>query len=121
MTNYGWLVKKTEEGNNPGIIQFEAREGATVPSLIISLTSEIDLAPPTITIVEPTDQIFIETPPSQIRVSYTDDVDGVDLSSLKIFLNSVDITNDCGTPGPSFATCAITSELNNGNNLITAT
>ncbi|MCY7295044.1 DNRLRE domain-containing protein [Alteromonas sp. a30] len=118
--NHGWLIKKYDESAS-GIIQFNSREGEIAPKLILTLNRPIDLQAPTIAITEPSNTIYIGEAPNHIRVSFQDDVQGVETSSLRILLNGENIREQCDTPTSSFINCPIPEEkLTNGNHLITA-
>lgn len=103
--NYGWLVKKVRE-NSGGTLIFDSREGPSAPRLIVTLTRDIDLAPPIIAIQEPSQTFYLGNAPTNIVVSYQDDLSGVDTNTLVIALDGNDITNSC-TINAGSATCSI--------------
>lgn len=118
--NFGWLIKKDMESET-GIIQFSSREGTSAPRLILTLNREIDLQPPVITIIEPSEEVYIDEAPPLIQVSYHDDMEGVDITTLKLLLNGEDLLAQCSTPTESAVTCQLPADkLTNGEHVITA-
>ncbi|MEW6774692.1 MAG: putative Ig domain-containing protein [Bdellovibrionota bacterium] len=64
--NYGWLIRKTEEGQ-PGLVEFDSRESGNPPRLVLAIdTSGVSNHPPTISGTPPTsvneDSLYSFTP-----------------------------------------------------------
>ncbi len=118
--NHGWVIQKhnKDKKNKPTVLLLNSKESGSSPKLIINLNKDIDLAPPEVSILEPADQMYVGDKPERIRISYMDDVDGVDPDSLRVLLDGVDISARCQAPQDSFIDCSIPAELNNGEHLI---
>lgn len=116
--NNGWLIKKLDEAS-PGHMVIKSRETDSAPKLIVALSREIDIQSPQITIIAPVDEVFIGEAPSLIDITYSDDVSGIDLTSLQVLLNGTDITSLCAAPGLSSMSCSLPSTMSNGSQVIT--
>ncbi len=103
--NQGWLVKKTEEGQN-GRVDYTSRQGAAAqrPQLVLVVESpSFDQVPPSLAITSPATLLVNDTTPA-IEVEYQDGGAGVDLSSLVVAVDGIEITAAC-TAGAASATC----------------
>lgn len=92
--NYGWLLKKVRE-NKDGSLILGAQEGQTSANLILTLARDIDLAPPSLNILEPSEVFYLGQQPTEILIGYQDDVAGVDTGNLMIAVDGVDISKSC--------------------------
>ncbi len=120
-SNYGWLIKKLQE-DKAGAISFSAKEAgaSTSPQLMVTLSQSVDLLPPTVTISKPSEPFYLGTPPEQIEVSYSDDLDGINpATGVTISLDGVDITKANCDLGSVSASCSM-SDLSNGTHTIEA-
>ncbi|MGH2689825.1 MAG: Ig-like domain-containing protein, partial [Actinomycetota bacterium] len=70
----------------------------------VSWTFTVDLTPPSVAVVEPAEVMVVGTATPAILVAYDDALSGVDLTSLAITVDAVDLTGSCAV-GPSEATC----------------
>ncbi len=114
--NYGWLIKKYRE-KYAGTLIVGSRESQLSPSLILSLNTDIDLLPPQINVVSPASNLLINShlnshinshPNSHhtdILVEYSDDLSGIDSSTVAISLDNIPIDN-C-TIEDSYARCPL--------------
>lgn len=104
--HYGWLVKKADDGYN-GSVEYTAHEGTSgqAPRLVLVVEHPgADAVPPTIEITPPSGALLVNEPTPTLGVSYADGGSGVDLTTLRIFLDEVELTPTC-TIGPAAATC----------------
>ncbi|MFC1602782.1 DNRLRE domain-containing protein, partial [Pseudomonadota bacterium] len=118
--NYGWLIgKNSKSTSSAGAISFKSKEGGVASELIITLSKDVDLAPPVIEIVEPSKIFYLVTSPTQIDINYMDDLNGIDpATGVMISLDGVDITSSCSL-NPGSATCPIdAATLINGTHSI---
>ena len=112
-SNNGWLIQKSNESvSSEGTISFKSKESGVVPELIITLNKDVDLAPPFIEIIEPSEIFYLVTPPAQIVINYMDDLNGIDQDNdVTILLDSNDITSSCSLTAGS-ATCPVDTLIN---------
>ncbi len=104
-TDYGWILKKTEENQN-GRVDFSSREATAdeQPKLVLLVeTVDHDIVPPTLAIVEPPDPVLVNDTSPTIGVSFSDGGSGVDLSSLAVTVDGA-LTTGCSTSANG-ATC----------------
>lgn len=104
--NDGWLVKKTEEGQN-GQVDYTSRQGAAdrAPRLVLVVESAaFDEVPPSLAITAPSQAVVINDATPEIRIEYADGGSGVDLTSLRVLVDAADISGSC-TTGAASATC----------------
>jgi RHS repeat-associated protein len=105
-SDFGWLVKKTEEGQN-GQVEYAAREsgGDTAPRLVLVVESPtFDEVPPKIAIVAPTRDVVVGDTTPQILVAYQDGGSGIEPASFELFVDSQSIGGGC-TVGAGQAVC----------------
>ena len=76
-----------------------------------------DIIPPVISIVFP-DTTTVYTSMIQVEIAFSDSESGVDLSSLEVFLDAIDITDSCSVE-PNSATCG-PRQLIEGHHTISA-
>lgn len=96
--NYGWLIKKTDEGQT-GQVDYTSRQGTAgaAPRLVLVIESATaDSVPPRVTITAP-DPVVINDATPQIAVGYFDGGSGVDLATLHVFVDTAEITAGCTT------------------------
>jgi hypothetical protein len=90
--NYGWLLKKTDEGAS-GRIDYVSREGAAGqrPRLVVifETPSTQDTTPPTISALSPANGAFIARGTPTLSASYSDGGSGIDVSSARIYIDGV--------------------------------
>ncbi|MCM2269212.1 MAG: DNRLRE domain-containing protein, partial [Thermoanaerobaculia bacterium] len=99
--NLGWLIKKTEEGQN-GQVEYRSREGAAgeAPRLVLVVESAaFDEVPPKIAVVAPSRDVVVGDTTPQIHVGFSDGGSGIDPESLEIFVDSTSITPTCEVDG----------------------
>ena len=76
-TNYGWVIKKTEEGQN-GRIEFSSKEGSQAAELILTYNvSAGDTTPPVVIITTPPDQTLTNSPTITVTGTVDEDVTSV--------------------------------------------
>jgi hypothetical protein len=103
---YGWLVKKTEEGQS-GQVEYASREGTPgqEPRLVLVVESaSFDEVRPVLAIVEPSGEVIVGDATPAVRVEYADGGTGIDLATLDVFLDATRITMSCSI-GAAEATC----------------
>ncbi len=103
---HGWLIKKTEEGQN-GRVDYAAREAGsgTEPRLVLVTESAgHDETPPRLAITSPSEPVLINEPSPTIAVEYSDGGSGIEIGSLSVTLDGADVTSAC-SPGPAVAVC----------------
>jgi hypothetical protein len=118
--NYGWLVKKTEEGQN-GRVDYTSRQGAAgqAPRLVLVVESAaFDEVPPSLAVTAPSRSVVVNDPTPEIVVEYEDGGAGVDLGSLSVEVDGDDVTASC-VVGPASAVCE-PSALAGGGHVVTA-
>jgi hypothetical protein len=104
--NFGWLVKKANEIQS-GLAEYTSREGTAVqrPQLVLVVESATaDEVAPAVRITSPSLPVLVNVPAPQITVAYSDNGTGVDLATLRVLVDSTDITAGC-TTGPASASC----------------
>jgi hypothetical protein len=95
--NHGWLVRKADEGLS-GRVDYGARQGppGQAPRLVLVVESEaFDQVPPGLTVTAPAHTPVINDPTPEIAVAYSDGGSGVDLPSLAVEVDGLDITASC--------------------------
>lgn len=110
--DYGWLVKKTEEGQN-GQVDYGSREGTTgqAPRLVLVVESAtFDEVPPKIAILAPSRDMVVGDTTPQIVVSYADGGSGLALASFELYVDATAIGAGCNV-GASSAICEPTRPL----------
>jgi len=105
--HHGWLVKKTDEGQN-GHVEYSSREATAGQEprlrLVFAFGDAVDVTPPTLSITSPLGTgVFNDSQPP-IHVVYADDGTGVDLDSLEVDLDGGSLLASCDV-GPATATC----------------
>ena len=105
--HHGWLVKKTEEGQNGRVEYASGEAGAgNGPRLVLVVESaEHDETPPRLAITSPEDPVVVNHPSPTIAVEYSDGGSGVDPGTLSVLLDQQDVTATCNV-GAAQATCA---------------
>ncbi len=104
--NFGWIVKKTEEGQN-GQVEYTSRQGAAdhSPRLVLVVESaSFDQVPPSLAITAPGRTVLVNEPSPTVMVAYRDGGSGVDPASFQLLIDGQDATPDC-TVGTQSATC----------------
>jgi uncharacterized Zn-binding protein involved in type VI secretion len=93
--SYGWLVKKTNEGQS-GRMDYDSRQGTAGegPRLVVVFTTATgaDTTPPTITITAPADGSFVTSATPTITASYSDTGSGINPASVRLEIDGVDRT-----------------------------
>jgi hypothetical protein len=103
--NYGWLIKKTDEGQN-GQVDYTARQGTAGngPRLILVVESpQSDAVPPAVQITEPSFPVVFNNATPTLGVSYSDGGSGLDLASFVLRVDGIAVSG-C-TVGAAAATC----------------
>jgi len=104
--NYGWIVKKTDEGQS-GQADYTSREGTAdhAPRLVLTVESpSFDQVPPSIAITDPSRSVLVNEPSPTITVAYADGGSGIDPASFQLLIDAQDATASC-TTGATSATC----------------
>ena len=104
--NYGWIVKKTEEGQN-GQVEYTSRQGAAdhAPRLVLVVESpSFDEVPPSLAMTAPTRNILVNEPSPTVTVTYSDGGSGIDPASFQLLIDGQDATASC-TTGTQSASC----------------
>jgi RHS repeat-associated protein len=104
--DYGWLVKKTEEGQN-GQVDYGSREGTTgqAPRLVLVVESAtFDEVPPKIAIMAPSRDVVVGDTTPQIVVSYADGGSGLALAAFELYVDATSIGSGCSV-GTALAIC----------------
>ncbi len=120
-SDYGWLVKKTDETKS-GRADYASREtgAANAPRLVVVVDVPDgggDTTPPTIAITAPTSALIFNVSTPEIRVEYSDVGSGLALASLRVSIDGSVLTG-CSV-GAAAATCA-PSSLADGSHLVEA-
>ncbi len=94
--HYGWLLKKTQEGQN-GLVDYASREVCgEEPRLVLEVASAApDVAPPVLRIDSPSERFLINQPAAPIALSFFDAGSAIDPGSLAVRLDGVDVTATC--------------------------
>ncbi len=92
----GWLLKKTQEGQN-GLVDYASREVCgEEPRLVLEVASATpDGAPPVLRIDSPSERFLINQPAAPIALSFFDAGSAIDPGSLVVRLDGVDVTATC--------------------------
>ncbi|HBL29384.1 MAG TPA: hypothetical protein DD490_21340 [Acidobacteria bacterium] len=104
--NHGWLVKKTEEGQN-GQVDYTSLQGgaAQAPRLVLVVESTAsDQVPPRLAITAPGQAVVVNDATPQIRIEYADGGTGVNPASLQVLVDATNVTAGC-TVSAAAATC----------------
>jgi hypothetical protein len=104
--SYGWIVKKTEEGQN-GQVEYTSRQGAAnqAPRLVLVVESvAFDEIPPRLAFTAPSRAVLVNEPSPTVTVAYSDGGSGVDLASFQLLIDGQDATSSC-TSGAQSASC----------------
>jgi len=104
--NYGWIVKKTDEGQN-GQVEYTSRQGAAnqAPRLVLTVESAaFDQVPPSLAITSPSRTTLVNEPSPAVTVQYADGGSGVNPASFQLLVDGQDRTSSC-TPGAQSANC----------------
>ncbi|HEY2292365.1 MAG TPA: DNRLRE domain-containing protein, partial [Thermoanaerobaculia bacterium] len=104
--NYGWIVKKTDEGQN-GQVEYTSRQGAAdhAPRLVLVVESaSFDEVPPSLAITAPTRTVLVNEPSPTVTVAYSDGGSGIDPASFQLLIDGQDATTSC-TAGTQSASC----------------
>jgi len=104
--NNGWLIKKERESKD-GIIVFSAKEGNHAPQLILSLDTQSDVAPPSVSIVKPTGGLLITDDAPIFNAIYTDDTSINEADVLIVLDDAIDVGSYCSI-SQSAASCTLT-------------
>ncbi len=116
--NQGWLIKKTDEGQN-GRVDYGSRQGpaGSAPRLVLVVESAaFDQVPPALAITEPAAVVINDTTP-QVAVTYGDGGSGVAPASLLVRVDGV--LAACAA-GPAGAVCEPAAALAAGGHTIEA-
>src|SRR6266545_7279254 len=104
--NYGWIIKKTEEGQN-GQVEYTSRQGTAgrAPRLVLVVESAaFDQVPPSLSITSPSRTVLVNEPSPAVVVEYADGGSGVDPASFQLLVDGQDATSSC-TAGAQSASC----------------
>ncbi len=97
-TDFGWLVKKTDETKS-GKADYASREAgaATAPRLVVlfEVPSGGDATPPDIAIVRPAGTVYNQHP-VVVGLRLADAGSGIDFESLTVSVGGVDVSSYCG-------------------------
>jgi PKD repeat protein len=95
--NYGWLLKKTDEGA-AGRVEYASREEAPEdrPKLVVvfDVPAGGDTTPPVVALVEPAEPRIVNVTRPHIVASFTDEGSGVDPASVELVVDGVDRTGE---------------------------
>jgi len=102
---------KTWRFSNPSILRF------TYQVQVLAEEEPSDTTSPTLDIISPADGSTITDIRPAIRMNYTDDESGMDINTLTVLLNSVDISDQCTVSGQEIV-CQPTDDLPEGENIL---
>jgi hypothetical protein len=104
--------------DGPLVLQASAQDQAGNIGYATPVAVTVDATPPTLTIISPQDGMTLTTNIT-INITYNDATSGIDLSSLRVYHNDVDITAGLTVTGNS-ATGTVTGSSGDRGNLIQA-